>query len=208
MPYPQPSPLSGRVHRHYWSDRAHERTEFLTELVDRLVGAGVPTTVHEGWTDADLDIYPHGWVALHLCTVQEDHSGGRRLLRLRISMRPNHQMVWAGAAAAVLALLATLTPAWVAAVGALGLVLLAALAWRVGVQRRELLVAHADQAAGAIGLFAMQPPAAAPAPVPAEDTATVGAPAERSPVERVEEAIEGVMIVQGRRSQRLEPAAP
>ena len=188
MPYPAPSLLSGHLHRHYWSDRAHERTEFLSELVRQLDQSGIPTTVHEGWTDSDLDIYPHGWTALHLCTVQEDHSGGHRLLRMRVDMRPNVQMWWACAGLVVLTYLALLTPAWVAAVGASGLAMLVALAWREGVRRRRLLVAHADRAAQAIGLFAMQP--------------STPVSAERS----VDEALEDV--IDGLRPQRLEPVAP
>lgn len=185
MPYPSPSLLSGHIHRHYWSDRAHERTEFLTELVRQLEESRIPTTVHEGWTCSDLDIYPHGWSALHLCTVQEDHSGGHRLLRLRIDMRPNLQMWWACAGLVTLVYLALLTPAWIASFGAAGIAMLIALSWREGIRRRDLLIAHADRAAEAIGLFAMQPPT----PVPTERS--------------VEEALEDVL--EGLRPQQLEP---
>lgn len=186
MPYPSPSKLSGNLHRHYWSDRAHERTEFLIELVDRLHSSRIPTTVHEGWTNADLDIYPHGWTALTLCTVQEDHSGGHRLLRVRIGMEPNHQMWWATTGLVILVYLALMTPAWIASVGAAILGGLVVMAWRESIHRRRLLIAHADQAAEAIGLLAMQPTTAAP-----EDLS-------------VEEAFEGV--IEGLRPRRLEPA--
>ena len=182
MPYPAPPRFSGAVHRHYWSERAHERTEFLTELVDRLGAERVPTEVHEGWTRDDLTIFPHGWTDVSVRTVQEDHSGGRRLLRVRLRLAPNGQTAWALGGAAALALVAAVTPAPLAAAlalsGAAALVVLAGVAWKCGLDRRARLVGLADGAAAAVGLLSMQPGAATEPEPTAEPEPTEAAPDE------------------------------
>ena len=165
MPYAMPSRFSGSLVRHYWSEQAHERTDFLTELVERLGDENVPATVHEGWTSDDLTVFPHGWTSHSVRTVQEDHSGGRRLLRVRIETVANAQMTWALGGGAALAVVALVSPASVAVLGALALFGLGVVAWRVGADRRLRLVALADQAAEAVGLLSMQPAAEAPAEV-------------------------------------------
>ena len=219
MPYPAPPRLSGVLHRHYWSERAHERTEFLTELVDRLGSERVPTEVHEGWTRDDLTIFPHGWTDVSVRTVQEDHSGGRRLLRVRLQLAPNAQTAWALGGAAALALVAAVTPAPLAAVlavgGAAALVALTAVAWKCGLDRRARLVGLADAAAAAIGLLSMQPDAAA-APVEAEpadlDLAATDAPepvtigATRGRGGAVEDVRLTDGVLDGVRTRALEPA--
>ena len=201
MPYPTPPRFSGVVHRHYWSERAHERTEFLAGLVERLSAERVPTEVHEGWTRDDLTVFPHAWTAVSVRTVQEDHSGGRRLLRVRLRLFPNAQVRWALGGAAALGLVALATPAVPAAVGAVGLVALVAVAWRCGLERRARLAALADEAARAVGLLSMQPsalPERAPEAEGAEAEAEVqGAPAPAG-------ALEGVF--EGLRDRQFEPA--
>ena len=163
MPYPPPPRLSGRVHLHYWSESAHERTEFLSEWVARLEAERIPTTVHEGWTRSDLTVYPHGWTSLNVCTVQEDHSGGRRLLRVRLGLVPNAQMGWAAGGVAALVAVGLGVPAVAAVLAAAVLAGVAAVAWRVGLERRARAAALADQAAAAVGMLAVRPdPEAAP----------------------------------------------
>ena len=184
MLYPPPPRLSGRVHLEYWSESARERTEFLTEWVARLEAERIPTTVHEGWTRSDLTVFPHGWTSLRACTVQEDHSGGRRLLRVRLGLSANGEMRWAAGAVAVLAavgLSASAAPV-VATAAVLGAVAVAA--WRVGLERRARVAALADAAAAAVGMVPVDADADRElAEAAVEATAVEPAPVEPAPVE-------------------------
>ena len=224
MPYPSPPRLSGRVHLHYWSESAHERTVFLSEWVARLEAERIPTTVHEGWTRSDLTVYPHGWTSLNVCTVQEDHSGGRRLLRVRLGLVPDDQMGWAAGGVVALVAVGLAVPAVPALVAAAVLTGVAAVAWRVGLERRARVAALADQAAAAIGMVSMRPDweaapelEAAPAPesapeLEAEPVPEAALDAEAAPVPAVrdEPPAERAPVAGTRRLATLPPlgAAP
>lgn len=184
--YGQPSGISDTVIRHYWSESSHDRTEYLEELVCRLERHGVPHTVRLGWRDYDLDIYPHGWTRLKLCTVQEDHAGGKRLIRVRIQLYPNAQMAWA--LGLLIAIELTALASWPMILPALALGMLLVLAWREGLTRRGHLLTISDAAAAGVGLLSLQPEDSMEAPqeteelAPAPPTARLQpVPAERNP---------------------------
>src|SRR5262249_22308974 len=40
-------------------------------------------------SDWDMEIYGHAWTAVRVCTAQEEHGGGRCLIRVRFCLRPS-----------------------------------------------------------------------------------------------------------------------
>lgn len=193
--YKRPSSLSGTILRHYWSEHCHERTTLLSELVTSLEAEGVPQVVHAGWASNDLDVYPHGWTRLEVCTVQEDHAGGKRLVRMRLRLRPNAQMSWALGGVVAFSLAAAAVPAVAVCAAALSAVMV--VAWREGLMRRSRVAALADEAANRVGLMALETralPSAAEAPTaeaPVAETERATAEPRRG---RLEGALQGAFF--------------
>src|SRR5262249_29815779 len=79
--------LLGRRYILYWSEAAHERTELLGLTVVFLQEHGWGKTIDSGWEDWDLEIHGNAWTALQVCTAQEDHGQGKRLIRVRYRLR-------------------------------------------------------------------------------------------------------------------------
>jgi hypothetical protein len=92
-----------------------------------------------------------------VCTVQEEHGRGKRLIRLRYRLRPSGYTKALGIAAALSALaavgLSARAPAWLALVlvaGCLG-------AWWRGIRRASHLIAVFDELARSLGLLRFRP---------------------------------------------------
>src|SRR5262249_49907965 len=61
-------------------------------------------TTDSGWAAWDLEVYSDPWTNVHVCTTQEEHGSGKRLIRVRFSTRLHgHARVLA--VASILALL-------------------------------------------------------------------------------------------------------
>ena len=45
-------------------------------------------TVDSGWSDWDVEVHYHPWTMLQVCSAQEDHADGKRLIRVRYRLRP------------------------------------------------------------------------------------------------------------------------
>jgi hypothetical protein len=71
----------------YWGECHPERTELLQRVVDHLGAHGCGKSIDTGWTDADLEVFHDPWKTVRMCTMQEDHGSGRRLLRIRYQQR-------------------------------------------------------------------------------------------------------------------------
>ena len=76
----------------YWDEQWRERTELLDRVVAYFTNHRWAIKVDSGWTDSDVEIYCHPWTVLHLCTAQEDHGSGRRLLRVRYRMQASEYL--------------------------------------------------------------------------------------------------------------------
>lgn len=76
----------------YWTEKWLDRTELLSVVVAYLTERRWAKVVDPGWSDRDLVIYCHPWTEVRVCTVQEDHGSGRRLIRVRFQMRPRGVM--------------------------------------------------------------------------------------------------------------------
>src|SRR5262245_23261081 len=80
-------PLSGRRTTLCWSEGGMERTELLDLVIAYLNERGWGKTIDSGWEDWDLEVYCHPWTVLQICTAQEDHGAGKRLIRIRYRLR-------------------------------------------------------------------------------------------------------------------------
>jgi GT2 family glycosyltransferase len=71
----------------YWGENRPERTELLNRVVARLAAHGCGKTIDTGWTNADLEVFHDPWKIVKICTAQEEHGGGKRLIRVRYRHR-------------------------------------------------------------------------------------------------------------------------
>src|SRR5579872_1350325 len=97
-------PFSGRQTTGFWDEAWRERTELLDRIVRYFGDHRWAIKIDSGWTEFDAEIVCHPWTVLQLCTAQEDHGGGRRLIRVRYRLRPSEDlgMLLAGTAAAAI----------------------------------------------------------------------------------------------------------
>jgi hypothetical protein len=107
-----------------------------------------------GWEAWDLALYCHPLFAVHAVSVQEDHAGGRRLVRIRFSQRPR-STAWLlfglGLTASLLAA-TTLNP-WVGLGIALTTLLVAGLGWSAATGYNARAIAVFDHAAKRLDFF-------------------------------------------------------
>src|SRR5262249_55911570 len=99
-------PLNGRRTVEYWSEHGHDRAQLLETVVAYLAGGAWGQVVGPGWSGVGRIVYCHPGTEVRVCTVQEDHGAGRRLIRARFRLRPGTAarllgLVGLGAAAAV-----------------------------------------------------------------------------------------------------------
>jgi GT2 family glycosyltransferase len=80
-------PFSGVRIVEYWTEGWRERTELLDLVVAYLNERGWSKTVDSGWLNWDIEVYCHPWTAVRIRTVQENHGSGKRLIRVRYSVR-------------------------------------------------------------------------------------------------------------------------
>jgi GT2 family glycosyltransferase len=145
-------PLIGRRAVAYWGETGNERTELLALFIAYLHEHRWGMTIDSGWSDWDLEAFGHPWTALQLCTAQEDHGSGKRLIRVRYRLRLT-AFAWAlgglglAAAGVVAGFDAAAGAACAAVVGALALG-----AWRRGADLAGSLVAGFDGLARGQGL--------------------------------------------------------
>jgi hypothetical protein len=71
----------------YWSEQGHERTELLGLFIAYLIEHRWGTTIDSGWSECDVEVHYHPWTLVQVCTAQEDHGGGKRLIRVRYRLR-------------------------------------------------------------------------------------------------------------------------
>jgi hypothetical protein len=102
-------PLTGTRTAAYWTEEGYERTELLGLVIAYLTEHRRGKTIDSGWSDWDLEVHCHPWTVVRVSTAQEEHGGGKRLIRVRYRLRPGRSMkglTLAGALAGVVAALA------------------------------------------------------------------------------------------------------
>jgi O-antigen biosynthesis protein len=64
-----------------------DRTELLNAVVADLTARRWRPTIDSGWSGWDLEVCVSRYTAARVVTVQEEHGGGRRLIRVRYHVR-------------------------------------------------------------------------------------------------------------------------
>jgi GT2 family glycosyltransferase len=146
-------PLTGSRSAAYWSEEGRERTELLGRVVAYLNEHGWGRVIDSGWSDWDLRIYCHPWTAVEICTAQEDHAEGKRLIRVRYRLRPSRHLRALALGAALATAWAVVLPGWTSAVAVGVCVALTAGLWWMGARRAALAVALVDATATGLGLL-------------------------------------------------------
>ncbi len=166
----------------FWSETWTSHTTLLSELVGVLRASrpALRVDVDEGWRpDRDLSLAIGRWGWLHVGMLVEEHAEGACLCRVRTRLRPGLHGTLRGLALALLlaggiaASLALYTPPVGIVVAALaGVGIAARTAWQAARATAVLdrALTHVTTAAGLIRLPML--PAAAPAPPPADTTAS------------------------------------
>ena len=148
----EPLPLSGRRQAAYWGENGSGRLELLRHVLDYLNKHHWGRAIDTGWSDWDLEIYCHPWTVVRVRTAQEDHGGGKHLVRVGYRLRPSGYLKATGAAVLLLAGAAVGLQAWPAADGA-ALLLGGVLAlWWTGTRRAAQALAVFDVMAADLGL--------------------------------------------------------
>jgi GT2 family glycosyltransferase len=145
-------PLSGTQTAAYWSENGTERTDLVPVVIAYLLEHRWGTVIDSGWSAWDVEAHRHPWTVVRLCTVQEEHGGPKRLIRVRYRL----DLTRFGKATAALSLAVTgVAAGFHVAAGAVcaGLVTALALAvWWRGLRQAAQLVAGLDGLARAMGL--------------------------------------------------------
>jgi hypothetical protein len=123
--------ISGRRTVEYWTEEGFDRTELLALVIAYLNERRWQKVIDAGWTDWDLQVYNNRWTVAEACTVQQNHGGNKRLIRIRYRLKTRPLFWLVAAFGLVLACICLLIDERMAGgVGAAVLVALAALWWR------------------------------------------------------------------------------
>jgi GT2 family glycosyltransferase len=82
--------LTGRHEVAYWDEEWRDRTDLLNRVNDYLGERRWGKVIDSGWYDWDLLVLCGRWALTEVATTQEDHGGGRRLIRVRYRQRLRH----------------------------------------------------------------------------------------------------------------------
>jgi hypothetical protein len=85
----------------YWSEDGRDRTELLALVIDYCNEHHWQKVIDAGWTTWDLQVYNDRWTLVEFCTTQQNHGGGKRLIRVRCRFRAR-SLLWLTAGAGLL----------------------------------------------------------------------------------------------------------
>jgi hypothetical protein len=136
----------------YWGEHSQERTQLLDKVVGHLESLRWAKVIDAGWSEWDLTVDCTRWSVVQICTAQEDHGAGKRLIRVRYQLRlrsVTRVLALAGAAGAVG--VGLVYPAVGAAASTLSLVAYLGAWWRGGHPAGEVACVF-DTVAATMGL--------------------------------------------------------
>lgn len=112
----EPVGLTGRWTAAYWSEEWRDRTELLNKAIESLAERRWARVIDSGWSNWDLEVSGDRYTAVRVRTVQEEHGGGKRLIRVRYELCPRGTFwLLAGASAVLTGTSAIVDPRLVAA---------------------------------------------------------------------------------------------
>jgi GT2 family glycosyltransferase len=131
---PEPIPLTGVRTLEFWSEEWRDRSELLRLVAAYLAEHRWGRVIDSGWSGWDLEASGERFTAVRVVTVQEDHGGPRRLIRVRLRVRPRSPFwLLAGLFGGLTAVAALAHPALAATAAAVSAGLLGLL-WRCGLR--------------------------------------------------------------------------
>jgi len=71
----------------YWVENNVTRHDFISAILRELDKRRWPYRADAGWSEFDIELGGNRWVSLQITTVAEEHPGGRRMLRCRLTPR-------------------------------------------------------------------------------------------------------------------------
>jgi GT2 family glycosyltransferase len=71
----------------YWNEKGLEKESLLHSVMDFLLPRKYLIAMDQGWSDWDLEICQGPWAKAQLKTATENHTGCKRLLRVRCALR-------------------------------------------------------------------------------------------------------------------------
>jgi hypothetical protein len=158
-------PLAGRRAVAYWSDGGPGRLQLLGCAVQYFTENRWGRSIDTGWSDWDVEVFCHPWTVVQICTAEEEHGGGRRLVRVRYRLRPSEYLLALAAVAVVGGVIGATLPlvndGGLIAAWAGGLLAAAAGLWWRGTRRAALAVAVVDRSAAELGMIRLDEPRAA-----------------------------------------------
>ena len=71
----------------YWNEKGEEKESLLHAVMDFLLPRKYLIAMDQGWSDWDLEICQGPWAKAQIKTATENHTGQKRLLRVRCALR-------------------------------------------------------------------------------------------------------------------------
>ncbi|HKY09376.1 MAG TPA: glycosyltransferase, partial [Candidatus Binatia bacterium] len=71
----------------YWNENSREKEILLHSVMDFLLPRKYLIAMDQGWSDWDLEICQGPWAKAQIKTATENHTGSKRLLRVRCALR-------------------------------------------------------------------------------------------------------------------------
>ncbi|HEX2929527.1 MAG TPA: glycosyl transferase, partial [Candidatus Binatia bacterium] len=71
----------------YWNERGEEKESLLHAMMDFLLPRKYLIAMDQGWSEWDLEICQGPWAKAQIKTATENHTGQKRLLRVRCALR-------------------------------------------------------------------------------------------------------------------------
>ena len=128
----------------YWSETGRDRIELLKKSIDYMNEYRIGKVIDSGWFDWDIGVYCQAGIVLKVATAQEDHGGGKRLVRVRYRLSVAPWLAWSALVSFLL--LATIGLPW-AAIPGLGLIGWGGRLWWKASQTATRIVALFDRLA-------------------------------------------------------------
>jgi hypothetical protein len=150
-------PVTGIRTVSYWTEDGCDRSGLLVRAVKFLDAHGWGKTLDTGWSHWDLEIHCHPWTVVQVCTAQEEHGSGKRLIRVRYRLRLSGYTRTLSLGAVVSAGAAWVFLSWVPATVATLLAAACLGAWWRGTRRARHVVALFDSIARELGLIRCEP---------------------------------------------------
>jgi hypothetical protein len=155
-----PLPWRGSQCVAYWSEHGIDRTELVGLAIAYLNENRWGKAIDSGWSSWDVDVYCHPWTIVRVRTGQEEHGGGRHLLRVGYQLRHTGTGVMLAMLSLAQLLIAGVCQSWLFLGGAAMSLLLWGWIWCCGRHRANRVVAIFDLMGQRLGLVPCAPGAA------------------------------------------------